>query len=219
MDESRRRWLRAIPALGAAGVGGLISDALAAGDIPPGLHRLEGTATINGRPAKAGMPVSLGDRIATGPRSEAVVVLKGDAMLMRADTVIEVKGRDGVLSDLLVAGGKVLMVFAKKPVAIRARTASIGIRGTGAYLELQEGGVYFCLCYGEALIEGPGMAGANAKLVQTRHHEAPLLLRDGGGSMRAEPGPVENHTDAELTMLEALVGREPPFVNDPGPRY
>lgn len=219
MDEARRRWLRAISALGAAGTGGLVREALAAGDVPPGLHRLKGTATLNGREARAGMPVGLGDRIATGPASEAVVVLKGDAMLLRAETTIEVKGRDGLLTDLLLAGGKVLTVFARKPVAIRAKTASIGIRGTGAYLEVQAEGVYFCLCYGEALVEGPGMSGSAAKLVQTTHHEAPLFLRDAGGAMRVEPGPVMNHTDAELTMLEALVGREPPFVNSPGPRY
>ena len=32
--------------------------------------------------------------------------------------------------------------------------------------------------------------------------------------MKVEPGPFLNHTDAELIMLEALVGREPPFVKD-----
>jgi hypothetical protein len=26
------------------------------------------------------------------------------------------------------------------------------------------------------------------------------------------PAPVLNHTDAELTMLESLVGRKPPFA-------
>jgi hypothetical protein len=30
--------------------------------------------------------------------------------------------------------------------------------------------------------------------------------------MRIEAGPFRNHTDAELVMLEALVGREPPFM-------
>jgi hypothetical protein len=33
--------------------------------------------------------------------------------------------------------------------------------------------------------------------------------------------PVVNHTDAEVTMLESLVGRRPPFLDMPGyrPRY
>jgi hypothetical protein len=30
--------------------------------------------------------------------------------------------------------------------------------------------------------------------------------------MAAEPGPFMNHSDDELTLLESLVGREPPFT-------
>ena len=87
--SQRRDLLRFIATLGAAGASGYLREVLAAGDLPPGLHRLEGTATVNGKPAKSGAAVSLGDRIATGPDSHAVVVQKGDAFLMRADTVIE----------------------------------------------------------------------------------------------------------------------------------
>jgi FecR protein len=207
----RRELLRTLGALGAAGITARISAALASGDLPPSLHKLDGTATINGRQARAGSQVALGDRIATGPQSQAVVVLKGDAFLMRSDTIIEVKGREGILSDLTVATGRVLSVFSKKPVAVKAATASIGIRGTGFYLEVDAASVYFCLCYGEADIDGAGMT---TRRVKTTHHEEPLILREGGGVMRAEPGPFRNHSDAELIMLEALVGREPPFVKD-----
>jgi FecR protein len=213
MDDARRRnLLQMIGALGAAGMSGWISDALAAGDVPPGLHRLEGTATVNGKSVQAGAKVNLGDRVATGPNSQAIVVLKGDAFMMRAQTVIEVKGNnDGVLTELLIASGKVLSVFAKKPVSVKAASATIGIRGTGAYVEVDPASVYFCLCYGEALVEGPRMS---AKLVKTTHHEQPLLLREDAGILLAEPGPFRNHSDAELILLESLVGREPPFMKD-----
>ena len=216
MDETqaRRRWLlrmMASGALGAAGVSGLVSRALAKGDVPPGVNRLEGSAQVNGRDAKVGTPVNLGDRIITGRASQAVIVIGSDAFLLRSQTTLEVKGRDGVLSDMLITTGKVLSVFSKKPVAIKAATASIGIRGTGAYIEVEPKSVYFCLCYGEALVEGPQMS---SKLVNTTHHEQPLLLLEDGGIMRAEPGPFQNHSDAELIMLESLVGREPPFMKD-----
>ena len=207
--SQRRDLLRFIATLGAAGVSGYLRDVLAAGDLPPGLHRLEGSATINGKPATAGAKVNLGDRIATGAKSSAVVVQKGDAFLMRADTVIEIKGDNGVLTDLLVASGRVLSVFAKKPVTVKAAVATIGIRGTGAYLEVEKDSVYFCLCYGEAVIEGPQM---EPKTVKTSHHESPLLLTTTTPAMTAQPGPFRNHTDEELVMLEALVGREPPFM-------
>ncbi|HEX7605499.1 MAG TPA: hypothetical protein VF348_02230, partial [Usitatibacter sp.] len=193
---NRRDWMRFIAAGGAAAASTRIAQALAKGDLPPGINQLEGTATINGRAAHVGTPVNLGDRVATGRGSQAVIVVGSDAFLVRANTVIEVKGSGGVLSDLVVATGQVLSVFAKKPVAIKAASASIGIRGTGAYIEVNPASVYFCLCYGEALVEGPGMAAA--RLVKTTHHEQPLLLRDDGGIMRVEPGPFLNHSDAEL---------------------
>ena len=209
---NRRDLMRYLAAGGGAALGNLVSQAFAKGDIPPGVNRLEGTATVNGRAASVGTPVKVGDRIATGGASQAVIVVGKDAFLMRAQTVIEIKGSEGVLKDMLISSGRVLSVFSQKPVAIKAATASIGIRGTGAYIEVNPGSVYFCLCYGEALVEGPGMA--NAKLVQTKHHEQPLLLRDDGGIMRIEPGPFQNHSDAELILLESLCGREPPFMKD-----
>ena len=147
------RMMAASGALGAAGVGGIVARALAKGDLPPGVHQIEGTVSVNGRPAQVGTPVALGDRVSTGRSSQAViVVVGGDAMLMRAQTVIELKGREGVLSEMLITTGRVLSVFSKKPVAIKAASASIGIRGTGAYIEVDPGSVYFCLCYGEALV-------------------------------------------------------------------
>ena len=215
--ERRRRLLKTLAAGGALGVGGLsawMSRALASGDLPatPGINRLEGTVSVNGKPARVGTPVNMGDRVETGRDSQAVVVLKGDAFLLRSQTVIVVRGgSDGVLRELLVSTGRVLSVFAKKPVSVKAQIATIGIRGTGAYLEVDPKSVYFCLCYGEALVEGAGM---ESKLVKTTHHEQPLVLREAGGILRAEPGPFQNHSDDELVLLESLVGREPPFVRD-----
>ena len=209
-NQRRRKLMRMAAAFGAAGASGLMREVLAAGDLPPGLHRLDGTATVNGKPVQSGAKVELGDRVTTGPKSQAVVVLKGDAFLMRADTIIEVKGREGLLSEMLIASGKVLSVFSKKPMNIKAATASIGIRGTGAYIEVDPESVYFCLCYGEAVVDGPKM---QSKTVKTTHHEQPLLLTEKGGILGAEPGPFRNHTDDELIMLESLVGRKPPFMS------
>ena len=211
----RRRWLRALAvgALGGTSVSAWMSRALASGDKPlaPAIHRLEGTAKVNGRDAAVGTPIALGDRVSTGARSQAVIVLGGDAFLLRSDTLLEVKGSQGVLAELTIATGKVLSVFARKPVTIKAASASIGIRGTGAYIEMDPDSVYFCLCYGEAQVTGPGGA---VRDVKTTHHEQPLLLRSDGSAMRIDPGKFRDHKDAELVMLESLVGREPPFLKD-----
>ena len=217
-DAVRRRivMLAASGALGAGGLSGFMSRVLASGDLPrtSGIHRLEGTATVNGREAKVGTPVQAGDRLVTGRASQAIVVLGKDAFLLRENTVVEMRGSESVLSELLIGAGRVLSVFAKKPVSIKAPAATIGIRGTGAYLEVEPGNVYFCLCYGEALVEAPGM---EPKLVKTTHHESPMIIHADGGSTSADPAKFRNHTDDELILLESLVGREPPFMK--GGRY
>jgi hypothetical protein len=204
--------LKRIAAFGAAGASGIISEALAKGDLPPGVAKLEGSLTVNGRDAALGTPVRLGDKVATARGSQAVIVVGSDAFLMRSQTTVEFgPSSRGTLSDMLVSAGRVLSVFSKKPVAIKAATASIGIRGTGAYIEINPDSVYFCLCYGEAAVDGPGMS---TREVKTTHHESPLLLSTTGSIMKVEAGPFQNHSDAELIMLEALVGREPPFMKD-----
>ncbi len=140
----------------------------------------------------------------------AVVVVKDDAFLVRDNTTLEFAESGGILSRVLVQTGRVLSVFGKKPVVIKAANATIGIRGTGAYLEVERDIVYFCLCYGAADLDGPGMSAP--KTIVTTHHDSPYMLSDRSGTMKADPAPVKNHSDDELILLESLVGRTPPFV-------
>jgi hypothetical protein len=220
--HGRRAWLARAAALGLfgpAGLCGLIQDALARGDLPPivGVNTLSGRATVNGREAKVGTPVKPGDKVATGQDSHAVIVIGKDAYLLRDNTrvtFVEDRATPGKLESVLIAAGRMLSVFEKRPpnegVTLRAQSATIGIRGTGCYLEIHEGRTYFCLCYGEAAIDGGGMA--QTRFVKTVHHDSPLWLDERGGIMNVEQGPFMNHTDDELIMLEKLSGREPPFV-------
>jgi len=221
MNSIRRqylKWASAVGLLGPAGLSGVIQEALAKGDLPntSGVVSAEGVVSINGAAAKVGSPVRIGARVSTAAKSTAVIVVGKDAYLLRENTtiVLEASRTDAsVLAQVSILTGKLLSVLEKRgpqrPVHFRAAAATIGIRGTGFYLEIHESRTYFCLCYGEAVIEGPGMA---PKEVKSTHHESPLWLEQGGGNMRAETGPFINHSDAELIMLEKLVGREPPFV-------
>ncbi len=221
--KARRTWLKqasALGLLGPAGISSLIQDVLARGDIPVviGMNSLKGSATVNGIPAKVGTPIKPGDKLVTGNEKNnvAVVVIGKDAFMVRAGTTIvfeESKEKPGVLDTVLISTGKILSVFAKRPpdqrVKMRARTATIGIRGTGCYLEALETRTYFCLCYGEATVDSPGMATRNVK---TKHHDDPMWLDDSTGTMNVESTKFGSHTDDELIMLEKLTGREPPFV-------
>jgi hypothetical protein len=219
--ESRRSTLKQLTALGLlgpAGVCGLIQDALAKGDAPPipGINTLSGNATVNGQPAKVGSAVKPGDKVSTAKGGSTVIIVGKDAFLLRENTTVtfeENKRKPGALESVLIATGKVLSVFDKREgdgITVRAASATIGIRGTGCYIEIHEGRSYFCLCYGEAAIDGAGMA--QTKVIKTTHHESPVWLDDRGGIMKVEKAGFVNHNDDELIMLENLTGREPPFV-------
>ena len=219
---SRRAWLSQVAALSVVSI---IQETLANGDVPVmrGIQSIQGTVTVNGVMAKVGTIVKVGDRISTSANkgSSAVIVIGNDAYMLREDTTIIFQaskknmavGAVEVLESLLISSGKVLSVFAKRPpsqaVVLRARSATIGIRGTGCYVEVYDRRTYFCLCYGEATVDGAGMA---TKTIRTTHHEQPIWLDENNGIMRTEKADFGNHADAELILLEKLTGREPPFV-------
>jgi hypothetical protein len=129
-----------------------------------------------------------------------------DAMLVRENTTIEL-----ARNALRVVSGAVLAVFApKQPKQVRTPTSTIGIRGTAVYVEAQADRTYVCTCYGEAVLEPAGDPAAR-ETVRTRHHEQPRYIFAKGAPKMVAPAPMVNHADAELEMLEALVGRKPPF--------
>ncbi len=223
MNRTRRRWLlRAAGSLGAAAIPGAIRQALAMGEKPaaPGLYKVEGEVRVNGRLADAGQLVRPGDVIETGPRSQAIFVAGRDAYLLRAGSRLETAGREMLIETLRIVTGKLLSVLGPGARRIETPTATVGIRGTGIYVEAEPERTYVCTCYGIADIQ------ANDKpelreTVQTTHHDQPRYVY--GKSMPSirmiEGAPVINHTDAELVMLEALVGRRPPFLDSGAPPY
>lgn len=208
----RREVLKGIVALAATGAGGA-AHALGNHPVRPGMHRLSGQVTVNGKPAREGMPIGSGDTIVTGPGSEAIYVVGQDAFLQRDNSTVSLVG-EGVKTGLSIFTGKLLSVFGKGEKRIETATATIGIRGTGCYIESAPEKVYFCLCYGQAEVV-PLADPKQAERIETRHHDHPIYIHRDGQRMMVPAG-VENHSDRELTLLENLVGRYPPFHGQPG---
>lgn len=222
MRRDRRRWLGRVGATALAAQlaaqFAVLRQALAAGSVEKGVHRLRGDVRVNGAPAKEGMDVKAGDVVTTGAASEAVFVTGKDAFLVRANSRIEAQGTAGalVLTGLRIVTGAVLSVFSPgERRALYTQTATIGIRGTAVYIEAEEARTYVCTCYGEAEIVS-AMDPSAREVVSTKHHEQPRYVMGMGAPQMLMGAPVVNHTDAELTFLEALVGRRPPFVSEPG---
>lgn len=180
--------------------------------IAAGLHDYSGKLSVNGAPARPGMAIQPGDTVTTGRDSRAIYIIGRDVHLQRDRSVVQIAS-----SGLRVVTGKLLSVFGKGDKKILTPTATIGIRGTACYIEAETSSVYFCLCYGKAEIVPIHRPDA-AETIETLHHDRPLYI-DADGERMLAPATVRNHTDSELTLLEALAGRRPPFADLDLPGY
>lgn len=209
-DSARRMALARLAALGTAALLGRLAPA---GAMPPAggaLHRAVGDVRINGRTAEAGTMLSSGDTVAAGPGSQAVFTLGDDGFLLRAEGAVTVADRQGV-REMTLEHGRVLSVFGPKAIALKTPQLQVGIRGTAAYLEALPAETRVCVCYGHADMV-PLAEPSRAEEVITRHHDAPRRVFGPGTSPAMVPYKQADHTDEELVMLEALLGRVPPFL-------
>jgi hypothetical protein len=231
-DDPRRRILIQALTAGAFG-GGWTADALAdifgtpPSKLPPGqsIYRLSGSVTVNDQPATLKTRIGPSDTIVTGRRSEIVFVSGVNSYIVRDNSRLQMQGRQEggsvITSALRLLTGRLLAVMGKAPngLRIQSTTATIGIRGTGVYLEADPEQTYFCTCYGTADIESARDPSSKETVVAT-HHDKPLyILADPKAAGRnIRQAPFINHTDQELMLIETLVGRAPPFVF-PGDDY
>ncbi len=213
MSISRRAWL-----LGATGIGGVawlvwrrpwLADR-------QGVLKRTGELSIDGKPADVGALVRPGARVRVSSDGSAVLVIGEDAFLLDGGTemVFPRDESNSVVRVLTVLTGAVLSVFGPKPITLETPTATIGIRGTGAYIEIHPDRTYACICYGSAEIRAKSDPGIR-ETIATKHHDQPRLIHAATTGRVIEPAPMINHTDLELIMLEALVDREPPFGTEP----
>ncbi|PKO34474.1 MAG: hypothetical protein CVU34_06890 [Betaproteobacteria bacterium HGW-Betaproteobacteria-7] len=205
----RRSALKNLAALAVTHGLGFWQAAQAAGVLlpPPGFYRLHGDVRLNDQPARQGMLISPGDTVTTGADGEAIYIIGKDVYLQRDRSIVSITG-DAVKSGLRIITGKLLSVFGKGARQLRVPTATIGIRGTACYIEATDEQVYFCLCYGTVDIVAAHDPSQRAT-VTTRYHDSPFNLSASCAFL--QPAPVINHSDAELILLESLVGRVPPF--------
>jgi len=220
-DLPRRQFLQAISA-------GLLwtlipasANALEGGAVTKSVFSLKGRAWVNGNPVDMNTLIKPNDTVKTGQDSELVFVVGDHAMLLRGRSHLVIEPHENnVVGSFLIGGlrlfaGKLLSVSRNKGMRINTPSATIGIRGTGVYLEAGPERTYFCTCYGEVDVQAVNDPDSKETVVSA-HHDKPLYIYGKG-----QPGqcihpiprlPVPNHTDEELIMAEALVGRAPPFL-------
>ncbi len=222
-DPRRRLLIKALAAgLFSSSVWSRVASAQALGArparLPPGksIYRIEGEVLVNGQPATVDTQIAANATIETGKNSEVIYAVGETALLQRSESqvTLEASQTDSmIVSGMQMLTGKILSVFPSgKPVRMTTKNASIGIRGTGVYMESDPEQTYFCTCYGTADIAAVNDP-VSRETVVSRQHDRPLYILEGqlsGQNIRAAP--FINHTDQELMLIEALVGRTPPFV-------
>jgi hypothetical protein len=224
-DDPRRRTLIQMLAAGFFGTGTAASNLALAqilgsppSKLPPGksIYRIAGDVTVNGQKATLDTRITGGSTVQTGSNSEVVYAVGESAYIARPNTqiVVETTAPDsGVVSGLRLLAGKLLSVFpSRRPVQLQTKVASIGIRGTGVYLESEPDQTYFCTCYGVAdvsALDDP----SSKETIAASHHDRPLyIVANEPLGKKIRNAPFINHTDQELMLIETLVGRQPPFV-------
>lgn len=230
IDDPRREFLVRALTMGlfaGGNLAGLFHPSHARGDIPeqlpPGrsIFKLEGSVTVDGKVANLDTQIGPNSIVRTGRNSRVIFVVDKDAFILRGNSELEMGSSGGlIIEGMRIISGKILSVFARreKPHTITTSTATIGIRGTGIYLESEPDRSYVCTCYGQTRIVASANPGVSRDVV-SEHHDYPVyvLAADGGDNLIV-PGPFINHTNSELALIEALVGRTIPFAY-PGGGY
>ena len=170
------------------------------------VYEATGTVTVNGQAATSATRIGASGRVETGKGAQLIFVVGFDAFLLRENSRLELSGASGIVNTMRLATGALLSVFGAGAKRVVTSTASSGIRGTGLYVESEPDRSYVCTCYGEVQIATLADANVNERIV-SKHHDAPRYVSKD----RIEPAPFINHTDLELSLIEALVGRTPPF--------
>ena len=186
--------------------------------LPPtqSIYRLQGQATVNDKEADLQTRINPGDTVKTAKGSEIIFVVNSNAMVVRANSTLiiekEEKSSSFIIAGLRLLTGALLSVSRNTPMKVGTRNATIGIRGTGFYIEAEPEQTYFSTCYGSTTVESTADPESKENIVAT-HHDRPIyVVNDGGKGKNIRAAPFLNHTDQELGLIETLVGRSPAFV-------
>lgn len=205
----RRRFL-----LGAAGA---LLPLPAAAQVPWGVVReLSGEVTLNDLPLARQSALRAGQTLRTGTDGRVRFTIGDDAYFLRPNTVLRLEASSALepIVDLLrLVTGALGGTFARGARrSLVTPTATIGIRGTGVYLESSRDLTYACTCFGATQLSStPSGAMMKTVAVIAENHQARFLHRESMMGMRIVRAPFQNHTNEEMAGLEALAGRPDPF--------
>ncbi len=223
LDDPRREFLVRALTLGlfaGSNLASLYQASYAMGEVPRKLpdgrsiYQMQGSVTVDGKKANLMTPIGPNSRVKTGSNSRIIFVVASDAFLLRSNSELEMGSSGGlIIEGMRIVSGALLSVFGKRedPHTITTSTATIGIRGTGIYVESDPQQSYVCTCYGQTRITAEADKNVSLDIVSEYHDNPVYILPSNAGNKLIVPAPFISHTDAELALIEELVGRSTPF--------
>jgi len=184
----------------------------AAAQAPFGVvHELVGDVTLNDIPLTRQSALQAGQTIRTGAGGRVWFSIGADAYFLRPNSRLRLdssRPKEPIIDFLRLATGALGATFQRgMRRTLIAPTATIGIRGTGVYLETAPDVTYFCTCFGSTEILAPSGSMMDNVAATTEKHQARMMMTGA----RIVPAGMQRHTSEEMARLEALVGRANPF--------
>jgi hypothetical protein len=180
------------------------------------VRELRGEVTLNGVPLRRDSALQAGQTIRTGADGRVWFSLGDDAYFLRPNSRMRLdssRPSEPIVDFLRLVTGALGATFARgMRRTLLAPTATIGIRGTGVYLEAAPDVAYFCTCFGATeILTSPSGNMMESVAVTTENHQARRIYREAMSGMRIVAAPFQGHSNEEIAQLEALVGRPNPF--------
>jgi len=175
------------------------------------IHEISGDVYINKKLATPSSIIHAGDRLSVAYGGRLVFSMFEDTYLLQEGSSLELMSENNVvISGLRLLTGGLLSVFGARQntTKIYTRTATIGIRGTGVYLNSQPEKLYFCTCYGKTDLD---LGHRHIEHIDATHHHAVDVTGNTANTMKMTATQVIGHTDDELRLLERYSGRKPMF--------
>lgn len=226
VDDERRLWLVQALAAGLLGSAGSLAQAegfsifgTKPAKLPPGqsIYGLAGDVRVNDQTATLSTTVKPGDTLKTGKNSEIIFVVNAHAMILRGESQLAIDAANASIGALVIGGlrllsGKLLSVSRNSHMKVSTPTATIGIRGTGFYIESDPDVSYFCTCYGTTEVQANADPDSRESITASHHDRPVYIVKDGARGNSIRSAPFQNHSNQELALIETLVGRKTPFV-------
>jgi hypothetical protein len=172
--------------------------------------------TLNDFPLTRSSALQAGQTIRTGTDGRVWFSIGADAYFLRPNSRLRLdtsRPKEPIVDFLRLVTGALGATFARgMRRTLIAPTATIGIRGTGVYLEASRDVAYFCTCFGATeILTAPSGSMMESVAVATENHQARMIHREAMSGMRIVHAGFERHMNEEMARLESLVGRPNPF--------